>query len=176
MENTSMQSSGGKAVTKVRPLEITSDRMQEVFTDAFRAEVGRGKVWSRDSLAHATGFDTSSIGSWMNGEAVPTAWKLVRLMAVLGPAFSNRILTLAGQTGADWVDGELVTILEVNAAATALAAKVAHDLQDGVVDEAEAAGQDALAQRLHELTGDYLTHRRQRRGARITVPGRLRVV
>ena len=169
MENTSMQSGDGKGVAKVRPTAITSDRMQEVFTDAFRAEVGRGKAWSRDSLAQATGFDTSSIGSWMNGEAVPTAWKLVRLMAVLGPRFSN-----AGQAGADWIEVATVSILDVNAACSALAAQVAADMADGQIDEAEEAALAVRLQRVVDIGGDYLATRHRR--ARVSLSGRFRAV
>lgn len=175
MENTSMTAGDAKSVAKTRPTAITSDRMQEVFTDAFRAEVGRGKAWSRETLAHETGFDTSSIGSWMNGEAVPTAWKLVRLMAVLGPVFTNRILSLAGLAGADWVQAASVSILDVNAACAALSAQVATDMADGQIDAAEEAALAAKLQRVVEIGGDYLATR-QRRTARVSLSGRFRVV
>lgn len=174
MDNTSMQTGDGKGVAKVRPTAITSSLMQEVFTDAFRAEVGRGKAWSREGLAQATGFDTSSIGSWMNGEAVPTAWKLVRLMAVLGPSFTNRILALACQTGADWVDAATVSILAVNAECAALAAQVAADMADGQIDEAEEAALAARLQRVVDIGGDYLATRHRR--ARVSLSARFRVV
>ncbi|MBP7337694.1 helix-turn-helix transcriptional regulator [Niveispirillum sp.] len=174
MENTSMQSGDGKGVAKVRPTAITSDRMQEVFTDAFRVEVGRGKAWSREALAQATGFDTSSIGSWMNGEAVPTAWKLVRLMAVLGPVFTNRVLVLAGQAGADWVLATTVSILDVNAACSALAAQVAADMADGQIDDAEEAALAVRLQQVVDLGGDYLATRHRR--TRVSLSARFRVV
>lgn len=154
-------STGAKLVGKADPAAITATRMQELFTAAIRAEVGRGRPWTRPALARASGLDASSIASWMNGEAVATAWKLVLLMAVLGPRFTNRILSMAGQTGADWIEVAPVTILSVNAAATNLAARVAGDLADGRIDPSEAATHIELARQLHDLTGDFLASQQQ---------------
>lgn len=159
MENTSKDQSDGKRIVNLRPTAITSVLVQEMFTDAFRASVGRGKPWSRESLAHETGFDTSSIGSWMNGEAVPISWKLIRLCAVLGPDFANRLLAPAGLCGVEWAVADAVSILNVNAVAAGLAAQVAGDMSDGHISPAEEARHVDMVQRLHDVTGTYLARR-----------------
>lgn len=139
---------------------ITSDLAQEAFTDAFRAEVGHGKPFSRSSLAEVTGFDTTTIGSWMDGKSCPCLHKMLRLMAVLGPRFTNRILAVAGLGDAVRLEPERACILEVHAAGAELVQKVASFLVDprspGRIDPGERAALVPHIRRLHEISGDFL--------------------
>lgn len=154
---------------------ITSDVVQERFTDAFRRHVGLGKPFSRADIAAQTGMDVTTISGLMDGKGPPALWRLLRIAAVLGPAFTNELLDLAGQGGVDRLDAADVGILHVNKVAAALAAQVADDLSDGVITPAEEADEAALVQKLHEISGDYLA-RRQRHGVRIKKVDRLRAV
>lgn len=159
MKDTSKPGGNGDAVAKVPPGGITQDLVRERFTDAIRAQVGRGKEFSREGLAAETGLDVSSIGSWMNEEVVPPLYRVLKLMAVMGPCFANRLLALAGMTGADWIDPDAVSVLGVNAAAAELSAEVAGALADGRITADEQARIDARIGVLHERAGDYLAGR-----------------
>jgi hypothetical protein len=158
----------GPRPTRPRPTGITAELVQERVTDAIRAQVGRGKEFSRDAVATTAGLDISTLGSWLNEEATPPVWKVLRLAATLGPDFVNRLLALAGMTGADWIDPQSASMLGVHAAAAELSAEVATALEDGEIDSAELARIDQRIGVLHERAAHYMAGRQ-----RATIPSRL---
>jgi len=147
--------------------EITSDLVQEAFTDALRQEVGYSKPWSVKGLAEATGIDTRTIDAYHQGSACPCMWKMLRIMQVLGPAFVNRIIGIAGLGNASHLDAESTHILAVNALASRLCAQVGAALaDDGKVDHQEEAAMEPVAEELHTTLSDFLEVRRAKKQRR----------
>lgn len=149
-----------------KALEIGTELVQETFTAAINEYVGvaPGKMRPED-LEKLTGIDLRTIKAYRSGSSCPTLGKLARLMAVLPPDFTNRIIGIAGMGGSAPIEPGHACSLTVNAAAGALVAKIGEHLaDDGRVDHREEAEQEKLVEQVHDMTGRWLARRRIKTG------------
>lgn len=109
-----------------------------LFGDALHLFIGRGRRYSAEALGEATGIPARTIYSYMQG-ATPSLHNMIRLMAVLPPAFANHILASAGLGGARRMDcgGDACGQTHM-ARMAARMHKLADALADGRVDHREA--------------------------------------
>lgn len=139
---------------------IGPDTVRDTLADALRLLVGQGKKYSVDQLADATGDGATTIKSYLNRRALPTADRLLRLIAVLGPAFGSALTRLAGME-LTLADPEAVDLFEVHAENGALCAAMAEALRDGRFDHQEAARLRPQLEELHQTIGGLLTQTAQ---------------
>lgn len=118
--------------TMVDPRTISSELCQETFTDAFRRHVGRGKRWSAGDLSETSGIDERTINGYQAGEVAPSLYRLLRIAAVLGPAFMSDVLAPAGMGGVERLDPEVSDAQAVARALVRQGGLVLDRLADGV--------------------------------------------
>ena len=75
------------------------------FADAFGLFVGRGRRFSVEALAEATGIPRRTIQSYKDGEACPSHANLILLLTVLPAAFCNEVIAPARLEGAKRLEG-----------------------------------------------------------------------
>lgn len=129
----------------VIPQDVAAQRLE----DALRLRVGRGRRYSFTGLYDATGIPTRTLESYVHG-ASPPLCNVLSLCAVLGPAFTSDLLSVAGQSAKEGTtdDPEHMRTLSC---LTGLAAQIAQAVEDGHVDHREAAALRPVAQELIAL-------------------------
>lgn len=153
------------------PASLTHEIAQEALTDALRLFVGLRKPWSVDGLAEATGIDSRTVKSYRDGDRCPDLARLLRLCAVLGPDFTNRVLEPAGLSGAAVMDAT-TDHLALNRDAAETLSGLACALADGRVDHREEAELEPQVRRLHAACAGWLNRRvASRLGEDITAAG-----
>lgn len=136
-----------------KPETITTDIANEHFNDVFRRHVGRGKPWLPDEVARLTGIPIKTIESYRN-EKAPQNANLLKLCAVLGPAFASDYLAIVGMA-VGRLEGD-TTRQRVRAEVSRYLADDAEAEADGVVTHTEQAKLDEDMERIHRSTGEYL--------------------
>lgn len=120
-----------------QPQALTAELVQERFTDALRVHVGKGKPWSVEALAEATGIDDRTIRGYHEGSACASMAKALALAAVLPPDFTNALLGLAGLGHAKRLEPGEVAVAELGSDLAGAVALLSRHLEDGVVDHQE---------------------------------------
>jgi len=139
---------------------ISSDLSREAFTDALRRYVGHGKRWSVHALAEEAGLDARTVAAYRGGETAPSLANMLRLFAVLPPAFADEVLALSGLGGVKRLQGERADSLELNTNVTGLAAMIARHLSDDRrIDHTEEAEQEPAVRKLVEVCNGWLDRR-----------------
>lgn len=118
---------------------ISAELAQETFTDALRRLVGRGKEWSVAALSEATGIDERTINSYRTGETAPCLHKLLRIAAVLGPAFVTEVLAPAGLGGVERIGHAESDAQSVVRRLVGQTREILERLADGVFDHRDKA-------------------------------------
>lgn len=130
----------------VNPKDITSDLVQERFSDALAARCGPGKQVSVSALSEATGIDERTINAWRRRETVACLSKMLRVAAVLGPGVVNDVFALAGLGGMEALNApETPDSFALNADLSAAVAMMGRHLADGRFDHRELAEQRQMA-------------------------------
>ena len=113
------------------PSLITHEGVAEVFQDAFRRRVGRGRdKISLTDLADCLDINPRTVKAWRDGDTLPQIMGLMRVCAHFGPAFSSEILFPAGLGGV-----ERLTLAEADPQGTAAdLVEVAHGLLNRLRD------------------------------------------
>lgn len=101
------------------------------FSDAFGLFVGRGRRFSVEALAAATGIPARTIRAYKDGEACPGHLNLITLMAVLPPAFCNEVIAPAGLEAARRAEGGDPCTYAANRAVLTAAQRLGEMLADG---------------------------------------------
>jgi len=109
-----------------------------LFGDALQLFIGRGRRYSAETLAEAADIPARTIYSYMQG-STPSLCNMLRLMAVLPPAFANHVLSHAGLGGVRRLEpsGQACGQTHMARMASRLH-KLADALADGRVDHREA--------------------------------------
>jgi hypothetical protein len=132
---------------------VPQDVATRVVRDALAPFVGRGRRFSVQQLAAASGVSARSLEGYVAGAATPGLAGLLSLMAVLPPAFADAVLAPAG-LHASPADRQTATGFEICAGLGAATGDFAAALADGRIDHREAADLRArLRPLLPSLTG-----------------------
>lgn len=116
------------------PHDLAVQRLQ----DALRILVGRGKKYSVQGVAEATGIKARTIESYLSGDATPGMNGLLSLCSVLGPSFTSDVLAPCGQVAraADTDAPEYMRAISMMGEGCSI---LADALADGYVDHQERA-------------------------------------
>lgn len=138
---------------------ISHDAATQRLAAGLRLFVGRGKLFSVEMVAEATGISGSAIEKYLAGDATPGMAALLRILAVLPEAFANHLLDLAGLTGAYRVGDAPVSEASALTDKLTAAQALAKALEDGRIDHQERAALTpqirALGSRLLELAAQW---------------------
>ena len=119
--------------------DISHDAATQRLSAGLRLFVGRGKPFSVDMLADATGGSASAVEKYMAAQATPGLAMALRLLAALPESFANHLLELSGLTGARRIDATAKSAGVVLAEGAGFVADLAEKLKDGRLDHRERA-------------------------------------
>ncbi len=124
-----------------------------------RLYVGRGRPYSSESLAEATGIPERTIRSYQMGHATPGLTNLLALINCLGGVFAAACLEDAGVVTVLTHDDLEVDPHQLATLKAESLAKLVAALEDGRIDYTEAPELLALARRLMPLLAAFVrTH------------------
>lgn len=118
---------------------ITHDLVQARVQVALRLFVGRARAWSVAALAEATGIDQRTLRAWVDGETTPSLSNFLVLARVLGPAFAQHVIELAGLGLVEPIDAARPDGHGVMADSGQMIVHLASALADGTLDHCERA-------------------------------------
>ena len=136
------------------------DHVTRRLAATLRLYVGRGRPYSAESLAEATGIPERTIRSYRMGHATPGLVNLLALIRCLGGVFAGAILEDAGvaavllQDDLDTDPRELATRYERDGADEL--ARLVAALEDGRIDHTEAPELLTLARRLMPMLAAFV--------------------
>lgn len=128
------------------------------LTDAMNLYVGRGRRFSVQALADASGLPVGTVQDIKDGVYVPKAHALLRLFRVLPPAFADMVLELADLGGSV----RLSAVAAPPSAASAIAemservSLIAGHLADGKHDHREMLEEIPACRALIEVLSAYV--------------------
>lgn len=128
---------------------VPHDHAAKAIETALRMRIGRGKEYTFQGVADATGLSCRAVESYVQG-ATPGLHAFLSLCAVLGPGFASDVLRLA-EMSAQSVDPAAPEHMRILTSLGAVTAQVAEAMQDGHVDHREAAQIKPLAEELMQL-------------------------
>lgn len=121
--------------------QLTTTTLKPLMVDILRDYVGPGRARSYEVAADDLGgIEARTVKGWCLGENLPPMASLLRLMVVLGPVFTNRVLRLAGYEGAGQVECEQVSASEVITQSAELISAASSATADGHIDHRELPG------------------------------------
>ncbi len=82
---------------------ISHELAQRHFHRAFGMCVGMGRPYSAVFFSEISGICGRTIRAYQGGEATPGLGNYATIKKVLGPAFTNQMLSLSDQAGARWL-------------------------------------------------------------------------
>lgn len=132
------------------------DHVARRFAATMRLYVGRGRPYSAESLAEATGIPERTIRSYQMGHATPGFANLLALMFCLGGVFTAACLEDAGVAAVlmhDDLDADPHQLATVKAESLA---KLVAALEDHRIDHTEAPELLALARRLIPMLAAFV--------------------
>ena len=121
-----------------------------------RLYVGRGRPYSAESLAEATGIPERTIRSYQMGDATPGLANLLALIRCLGGVFAAACLEDAGVAAVLMQDDLEADPRELATAQAESLAKLVAALEDGRIDHTEAPELLALARRLMPMLAAFV--------------------
>ncbi|MBB4287922.1 hypothetical protein [Roseospira goensis] len=153
----------------VDPKSITTELVQERFSDALAARCGPGKAVSVSALAEQTGIDERTINAWRRREATACLSKMLKVAAALGPGVVNDVFVLAGLGGMERLEApDAPDSYGINADLSAALAMFGRHLADGRIDHRELAEQRPELGALYEAIGRWIAAYDQGQGDAVT--------
>lgn len=118
---------------------VSQDLAAQRMAAGLRLFVGRGKLFSVEMVAEATGLSSSIVEKYIAGQNTPGLPALLRVLAVMPESFANHLLELSGLTGARRIDAAAKSAGVVLAEGAGFVADLAEKLKDGRLDHRERA-------------------------------------
>ncbi|MGI9412096.1 MAG: hypothetical protein ACR2PM_00390 [Hyphomicrobiales bacterium] len=84
---------------------LSTSEANRRFANALNLFVGRGRRFSVEAVAEATGIPRRTVQSYKDGEACPCHVNLLAMLAVLPAAFANEIFAPCGLEGVRRAEG-----------------------------------------------------------------------
>jgi hypothetical protein len=127
----------------------------ERHRDAYIAEVGVDRNFSRQEVPALTGFEQSTCDGYAQGRRQPALSSFLALCRLFGARYAARVMSMAG-LGVYALEPGRTDLLEVNAGMAAGVAQFATYLQDGRIDHRERLEALPMIRDLHRQLGDVL--------------------
>lgn len=138
--------------------KITKELFADHFNRAFRSFVGVHRKYRPSDIAEDLNIDIRTVRSWMNDSNVPQATYLIQLCGYLGTDFTNRILSIIGQTGVYQKDGDPITINELQSHLVNTTAIIATAMEDNIIDHKETIEINDKITSLVSVCNNFTTH------------------
>jgi hypothetical protein len=116
---------------------IDTHSCQRHFIQVIREYIGPGQEYDYQAAADALGLDYRTVQSYVLGENMPPLAKFLRMCALFGPVFVNRIISIAGMDGATIQNKPAITDFELNAEVSSIIGVLGQTLSDGRIDDRE---------------------------------------